>query len=276
MKNSALIFTFILILTSACSGRKTTSEGDTEVRQKSSPLFGKLLDTAGFDGTILVYDPSINTWFSNDFQRCDTGYIPASTFKIVNSIIGIETGVISNEHHVFQWNGERYPMKNWEQDLELKDAFRYSCVPCYRGLARSIGRERMEKWLLKLNFGDMVVDSIDLFWLWGKSRITAFEQVDFMRRFNEGKLAIKPETRDLMRKIMVADSSADYILRGKTGWGLRDHSDILWFTGFAETQKDTVYVCLATFPKKGINAGTLTGKRQHLALQALKTLGYIR
>ena len=34
----------------------------------------------------------------------DSSYLPASTFKIVNSLIGLQTGVISNDSMVIKWD----------------------------------------------------------------------------------------------------------------------------------------------------------------------------
>jgi len=55
--------------------------------------------------------------------------MPASTFKIVNSIIALETGVVENDSTMFKWNGEKRRLPIWEQDLTFRDAFHFSCVP---------------------------------------------------------------------------------------------------------------------------------------------------
>lgn len=93
--------------------------------------------------------------------------LPASTFKITNSIIALETGVVENDSTLLKWNGEKRRFKNWEQDLILRDAFHFSCVPCYQEIARKVGENKMNKFLKKLDYGNMKVDSsnLDLFWL---------------------------------------------------------------------------------------------------------------
>lgn len=276
-----LFFTSVLCFFLSCQSGSDRNSGENTSdsagnSRTENAAFGKLLDAEGMDGTILVYDPEKDHWYSNDFKRAERGYIPASTFKIPNSIIGLETGVISSEHHMFRWDGKPQWQKAWEKDMDLPEAFKVSCVPCYRELARKVGRKRMEDWLQKLNFGDMVVDSLDMFWLAGKSRISCFEQTDFLKRLNENKLAIKPATRDLLRKIMLTDSSASYKLYGKTGWGDQDSLAVLWFNGFVETAGKTYYVCLNATPKIGIDPATVTDKRKTLCVQALKEIGFIR
>src|ERR1700740_3630965 len=45
----------------------------------------------------------------------DSSYLPASTFKIVNSLIGLQTGKITNDSMVIKWDGiKRKP--EWDKD----------------------------------------------------------------------------------------------------------------------------------------------------------------
>jgi beta-lactamase class D len=115
------------------------------------PEFGKILDSLKVKGAVLIYDVKNNTYYSNDFAWAKTGIIPASTFKIPNSIIALETGIIQNDSVIFKWNGEKRNFKKWEQDLTFKKAFQVSCVPCYQEIARKVGVKRMKTYLKKLN-----------------------------------------------------------------------------------------------------------------------------
>ena len=73
----------------------------------------------------------------------NTGHLPASTFKIPNSIIALETGLIEDDSTLIKWDGDERRLPAWEQDLVFRDAFHYSCVPCYQEIARKIGEKRM-------------------------------------------------------------------------------------------------------------------------------------
>lgn len=64
-----------------------------------------LLDSLNLQGSILIYDPQLDNFFSNDFSWADTKFTPASTFKIPNSIIGLEVGVL-NDSTIFKWDGK--------------------------------------------------------------------------------------------------------------------------------------------------------------------------
>ena len=87
-------------------------------------------------------------------------------------------------------------LKVWEQDLTFKQAFHYSCVPCYQEVARKIGATRMNVWLNKLDYGQMHVDTtnIDVFWLEGDSQINQYQQIDFLKRLYRSELLISHRT----------------------------------------------------------------------------------
>ena len=206
------------------------------------PEFNKILDSLQVKGSILIYSFTDKKYYSNNFTWAKTGFIPASTFKIPNSIIALETGVIKNESKVFKWNGEKRWNKKWEQDLTFKEAFQVSCVPCYQEVARKIGVERMKTYLNKINYKGMVFDSttIDNFWLYGESKITQIQQIQFLKRFYFSELPISKRTESVLKNIMFVEKSADYTLSGKTGLSVKNELYNGWFVGYFE-EKNKVY-----------------------------------
>ncbi len=245
-----------------------TAEAYLEVR----PSFQHLLDTSGLTGSILLYDPQKRTYYSNDFQWAGTGQLPASTFKIANSIIALETGVIKNEQFTLPWDGTTRSIANWNQDLSFDKAFAFSCVPCYQQIARDIGPLRMRKQLDRLGYPGISFrqNEIDMFWLRGASRINQFEQVEFLQRLHEGDLPISSTTARIMQKIMVIDTTDSYVLSGKTGWSNDNEHDNGWFVGFVErlpdnnsTHKEEIlYFATNVEPKQGTPiASFISGRR---------------
>ncbi|MFK7906849.1 MAG: penicillin-binding transpeptidase domain-containing protein, partial [Chitinophagales bacterium] len=200
---------------------QTNLSENTPIR-KTVPAFQQILDSAGMQGSILVYDIAAKTFHSNDFNRCNKGFLPASTFKVPNSIIALETGVVENDSTLFKWDGEKRRLKIWEQDLIFRDAFHFSCVPCYQEIARKIGVERMNQHLEKFNYasGNTPIDSsiIDLFWLDSDFKINQFQQISFLNRFYHSQLPITERTQTIMKRLMVIDENEQYKLSGKTGW----------------------------------------------------------
>ena len=116
MREAFILFNLILLIT--LKGYSQNKNPKTTVIQK--PEFGKILDSLKVKGSILIFDVKNMTYYSNDFSWAKTGIIPASTFKIPNSIIALETGIIQSDSTIFKWNGEKRRFKKWEEDLTFK------------------------------------------------------------------------------------------------------------------------------------------------------------
>ncbi len=122
-----------------------------ESRQLVLEEIQEIFDSSFVKGSILVFDPQRNIYYSNDFKWANQGKLPASTFKIPNSIIALETGIIDSDSSIIKWDGEKRNLAIWEQNLSFHDAFQFSCVPCYQEIAREIGENRMRKYLANWN-----------------------------------------------------------------------------------------------------------------------------
>jgi beta-lactamase class D len=281
MKNQALsFFLFMLIsLNVSCQSKnKDTKTGPKKEAIKDTEVvvsqFGKILDSLKVKGSILIYDINKKTYYSNDFAWAKRGNLPASTFKIPNSIIGLETGVVKSDSTIFKWNGEKRWMKAWEQDLTLKQAFRVSCVPCYQEIARKVGVKRMKAYLKKLNYNTMVFDTltIDNFWLEGKSRISQMQQVDFLKRLYFSELPISKRTELIMKDIMEVERKEDYVLRGKTGLSVENEKRNGWFVGYLENKNGVYFFATNIEPTKETNKDDFIAIRLNATKEALKNL----
>ncbi|WP_268846955.1 class D beta-lactamase [Flavobacterium aestivum] len=241
------------------------------------PEFGKILDSLKVKGAVLIYDIKNKTYYSNDFSWTKKGIIPASTFKIPNSIIALETGVVKNDSVIFKWNGEKRNFKKWEKDLTFKEAFRVSCVPCYQEVARKIGVNRMKTYLKKLNYPRMVFDTltIDNFWLQGKSKISQMQQIDFLERLYYSQLPISKRTENILKDIMIIEKTESYTLSGKPGWGMRNEINNGWLVGYLETN-NTVYFFATNVEKKETNMDEFPAIRLNSTKEAFRKLKIIK
>jgi beta-lactamase class D len=278
MKPTYLVLLMLAFI--SCSPRQGGKKNPENVIIQSavySPELQDIIDSANVIGSVLVFDPQNNTYWSNDFERCDSGFLPASTFKIPNSIIALETGVVKNDSTLFKWNGEKRRLPVWEQDLTFADAFRASCVPCYQEIARNIGPARMNEYLKKLNYGNMKVDSsnIDVFWLEGDSRISMNQQLDFITRFYKGELPILTRTRDIVKRMMIIDDNGKYIFSGKTGWSIRNGNNNGWFAGYLETKNSVYFIVTNIEPREAFNMDLFPKIRTQISLEAFKRLKII-
>lgn len=241
-------------------------------KEIKEPIFDTFLKSSAVEGAILVYSQRNNAFWSNDFQWSKKGRLPASTYKIPHSIIALETEVVHSDQTLFLWDGESRALDIWEQDLTFKEAFQKSCVPCYQEVARKVGATRMQTMLEKLDYGNMVFDTtnIDEFWLTGSSVISPFEQLDFLNRLMREELPISEKSRATVLNMMELEAMEGAVLRGKTGWAIREDQNNGWFVGMLESEEDTLYVAVNIEPLPELDMATFPRTRYDLAKTALK------
>ena len=271
----------ILILVFSCTNNKTDSDKNQNIeieREIVITEFQTFIDSTDVTGSILIYDLKDDKYYSNNFNWAKKGCLPASTFKIPNSIIALEIGVVENDSTLFKWNGDERRLKVWEQDMTLKEAFHYSCVPCYQEVARKIGVRRMNEYLDKLDYGKMEVDTtnIDMFWLEGESQINQYQQIEFLKRFYNSELPISKRTVTIMKKMIVIEENENYKLSGKTGWSIRNGNNNGWFVGFVETNGNTYFLAKNVEPNQIFNMDLFPMIRKELTFKALKQLNIIK
>jgi beta-lactamase class D len=200
---------------------------------KESAEIGKLFEAAGLHGTFVLYDVTANKLIGHDQARAQTRYIPASTFKIPNSLIGLTVGAVKDVDEVLPYGGQPQRIKAWEQDMGLRDAIKISNVPIYQELARRIGLERMRPSVKKLGYGNMEIgDIIDKFWLVGPLKISAVEQTQFLAKLAQDQLPFPKTAMAQVREIALLEQGKDWTLYGKTGWADTYTPAIGWWVGW--------------------------------------------
>jgi beta-lactamase class D len=198
------------------------------------------------EGSIVIYDLNQNRTYQYNPERNATPFLPASTFKILNSLISLETGVIANDLALLTWDGVERMVPAWNRDLNMRVAFSQSAVWFYQVLARRVGHERMQQWVTEVGYGNGDIgptEEIDRFWLEGALRITPEEQIQFLRRLYSNDLPFSENVVATVKDIMVVETTPDYTLRAKTGWagfGETDQTQIGWIVGYLE-QNNNVY-----------------------------------
>lgn len=195
-------------------------------------------------GTIALFDTAEGKVACSDVALCQRPTIPASTFKIPNSMIALESGVAQDAETPLPWDGIRYSVPEWNRNNTLRTAVQVSCVPCFQALARKVGQQRMQEWLAKLSYGNQDMSGgIDQFWLTGGLRVSPVQQVEFLRRFDEGALPISKRTAETVRDLITLDVGQNHMLLGKTGSARPpDVSELAaWFVGWLELGPRKVY-----------------------------------
>ena len=175
----------------------------------------------------------------------DSAYLPASTFKIVNSLIGLQTGKIVNDSMVIKWDGVNRERVDCNKDMSMYEAFRLSCMPWYQELARRIGKDTMQYWLDTLSYGNKKISRIDTFWVDNSLKIKPDEELGLVKRLYFNQLPFHQRTQEIVKRAMLFENNTDYRLSYKTGWGHNEAGHHLaWITGWIEENKHPYFFVL--------------------------------
>lgn len=211
--------------------------------------FQKYFQAAGVSGSFALYDENRDLLLLYNEQQFTQQFSPASTFKICNTLIGLETGVLKDDSTKFEWDNVARSNPAWNRDHTLKSAFQNSVVWYYQEVARRVGEKRMNYWLRRARYGNMDTSGgVDLFWLRGGLLISPEQQIGFLKRLRTGKLPFSERNTDIVKRIMIAKESPSYTLRAKTGWSDSKGASIGWYVGYLETADNVYYFsnCIQT------------------------------
>lgn len=278
-----VLFLTIIILFLGCNHTqqkvKSNSAISTKVSKKPYPYFQSLLDSIKLKGSILIFDGDKNQYYSNDYAWSQTAKIPASTFKITNSLIALETGVIKNENSMIFWDKTERSVKVWNQDMNFKEAFHKSCLPCYQQIARKIGVDSMKFYLNKLQYPAMTLDdsSLDIFWLDHPNQITQFQQINFLKRLHQSGLDISERTERIFKNMSLVDSMSNSTIefRAKTGWTYMDDYNNGWYVGYLIKNQNPIFFATNVEPSEAFEMKHFSKSRISLTHIALRQLGYL-
>jgi len=273
----------ILVLLSAavfsCSPKKETSETtikDSTIKHTSINIsdtvnIKRLFDEAKVTGCFVMYDMQKNKYYYNDSARCNKEFIPASTFKIPNSLFSLEAGAVKDENEKLKWDGKDRNRPEWNQDTDMKMAFKNSTVWFYQECARRIGEKRMQHYLDTLNYGNKNMSGgLDRFWLNGAIRITAMQQIDLLKRIYNNKVPFSQRNIDILKSIMIMEKTDEYTLRAKTGTAAgKEGNGVAWYVGYIERKGNVYFFALNI----DIKEDYLFAERIELAKKVMTELG---
>ncbi|MBA2412250.1 MAG: class D beta-lactamase [Burkholderiaceae bacterium] len=237
--------------------------------QKEIPELAGIFKANGVAGTFVFYDLATDTMVVSDGARAQKRFTPASTFKIPNALIGLDVRAVENVDAVLPYGGKPQRFKQWEKDMNLRNAMKASNVPVFQELARRIGIGRMQQGVKNLGYGNMEIGTvIDRFWLDGPLAISAIEQTEFLHRLLTEQLPLRFETLSALKEITLLDKTDTYELHGKTGWIFDKTPQLGWFIGWVE-RDGVLYPFALNIDMKGEADAP---KRISIARECLKAL----
>jgi beta-lactamase class D len=212
---------------------------------RERPDLQRYFAEAGTVGAMVVREPATGVTVVVDRRRSRTRYLPSSTFKIPNSLIALETGLVKDvDVDLFPppeapilLDGRPLLPAACDEPVTLRTAFRFSCIPVYQTVARRVGRARYRSLLRRLRYGPpsrIPPASVDRFWLEGGFRISAVEQVDFLERLQRGELPVSGAAIDAVKSMMLAEEPGGRRLSTKTGYVFTTRPRVGWYVGWVE------------------------------------------
>lgn len=198
---------------------------------RERPDLALAFTSRGVDGTFVLYDPASDEMTVVNRSRAERRFVPASTFKIPNTLIALETGAVRDVDEVLPYGGKPQPFKEWERDMPMREAIRLSAVPIYQEVARRVGLQRMRNWVERLGYGNRTIGKqVDRFWLDGPLVISPVEQARWVSRLPRRKLPLSARAISQAEEILKIEERGGTTLYAKTGW--EDRAQVGWWTGW--------------------------------------------
>lgn len=263
----------LLLITTSCSPDNVKKDNSLK----------KFFDENKVEGCFTLMNNATGRFTVYNFSRYkDSAYTPASTFKIVNSLIGLQTGKIVNDSMVIKWDGVERKNADWNKDLTMYDAFRVSSVPYYQEVARRIGKDTMQYWLDSLKYGAKSVTklfkingAVDTFWLDNSLKVTPDQQLGLVKKLYFNQLPFFKTNQEMVKSAMLFENTTLYRMGYKTGWGTTEKNNELgWMVGWIEENNHPYFFVLnIETPDKNID---MKAVRMKMAKDILGKLGFFK
>jgi len=265
-----LSFTVLIILFTSCSVNKAEIDNSLKKYFDDNKVDGCFTLLNNADGKVTVYNMALDT------QR----FLPASTFKIVNSLIGLQTGKIVNDTMMIKWDGKVriFPggdtAKDWNKDMGMTEAFKVSCLPYYQEVARRIGKDTMRAWIDSIGYGNKNINGpVDSFWINNTLKISPDEQLGLVKRLYFDQLPFRKSVHEMVRNVMMQEDNTAYKLSYKTGWGFGEDGNALgWIVGWIEENRHVYF--FVTFVKAPVKEIDMKTVRLNITKGILKQYGF--
>ncbi|SHL03210.1 penicillin-binding transpeptidase domain-containing protein [Flavobacterium chilense] len=286
MKLKLVSFGFIAIglFFSCSSGNKIAKDSialtpdKVEIRSD----FKKYFDNCNAEGSIAIYDNQNQKWILSDTVSVKKETLPASTFKIINLLIALETKTISNENEIVKWPGSTDTIKydyrpDIYHDISVKEAFEVSAGWAFIELAKKIGKENYKKYLSLCHYGNLDLSQTDPdFWNFGAFGISPVNQVEFLKNLYEEKLPFSKRNIEIVKEVMISEQNQDYTIHSKTGWTRENEINTGWWVGYLKNKKGVYFFATRLLQNRKINQSDFGNCRKDITKTAFRDLDIIK
>lgn len=259
-KISILPLSFFLFALGSCTVNKAKINNNLKKYFDSSQVDGCFSFLDNQMGSITVYNMELDT------ERLSVG----TSFKILNSLIGIQTGKISNENTVLNRDSTQ------NKTLTFKEAFQNSSTLFFQDLARQIGKDNMRFWIDSLHYGNKIISGpVDSFWLNPNLKISPDEQLGLVSKLYFEQLPFQKYAQQMVQDQMMQEDNTLYQLSYATGTGVDEKDNSFgWVLGWiVENRHVYFFVTYIRSPKKGIDMKAVA---IHISKSILKEMGFFK
>lgn len=191
-----------------------------------------------YDGSFVLLDLESGHYQVYNDANSKKRVSPDSTYKIISSLVGLETEVVTNENAQMEWDGTIYPFEQWNKDQTLTSATINSVSWYFQKVDSLVGKTRIESYLKQMGYGNVDLSGgINEFWLESSLKISPIEQVKILEKLYTYKLPFSRRNIDIVKKTIKLSDQDKITLYGKTGTGIVNGNQLNgWFVGFVESK----------------------------------------
>lgn len=261
MNKFSLLFLYLVLFAfSSCTVNRAKVNNDLKKYFDSAHVDGSFSFLNNQLGDITVYNMKLDT------QRLSAG----TSFKILNTLIGIQTGKIINENTVIKTDSST------TKSMTLKEAFNSSSVRYFQSLARQIGKDTMKFWIDSISYGNKNLSgTVDSFWLNNSLKISPDEQLGLMSKIYFDQLPFQKYAQQMVESLMLKEDNTLYKLSYSTGAGVDEKNNFFgWTLGWVEENRHVYFfVTFIKTPDKNID---LKATGIHISKSILKEMGFFK
>ena len=273
-----------LITCFSCAPQKKSNSNFDTFRKSNFTVhseFKNHFDNCGVIGSIAIFDNKNQQWILSDTTNVNAEKLPASTFKIINLLIALETKTIRDENEIVKWIGKTDTLKYGYRpeiyhDMSVKEAFEVSAGWVFVELAKKIGRENYKKYLKACNYGNLnLSENNDDFWNFGKFAISPINQVEFIKNLYEEKLPFSKHNVEIAKRVMITEKTDNFTIRAKTGWTRDNNVNTGWWVGAVETNDNTYFFATCLLQDRKNNRADFGSCRKDITKKIFRDLEFI-
>jgi len=273
-----MIFKSILFITMTVISFDLLAQARNPDKKIVRSDFQKYFDECHVNGAVALYDNNKGAWILSDTSDTQVATLPASTFKIINMLIALETKTIKDENSIVPWPGSTDTLKygyrpDIYKNISVKEAFAVSAGWAFIELAKKIDRSVYRKYLKACNYGNMdLSESGTDFWNFGPMGISPINQVEFLKKLYDGNLPFSKRNMDIVKGVMISEQNADYTVRSKTGWTMANQINTGWWIGYVEQKENVYFFATRLIQDRKFNSPDFSSCRKAITRKIFKDL----